>query len=756
MSRKQILSSEQLNSQGFKVPNRAVIWDRYKSNPILLWNKATGEHHGLSVGRVENIRNEGRKWVGELVFDSTTEGQEAQLKWDEGSLNAVSIYGPATIIERDGNKYAKSFEVWEISLVNIPADPGATAIRDEKKGLSAVEYRAADQQYIIGLSAEDNSLIDKFENDMNNDKETKVEELSAEGTENLFQKLAGFIDKITVDKFLNRIGRTRKDVGLDAGEAEATTESAEETTGLSAETEETKESTETKELSAEEPSENKEVEAPEEKALSAESKDNDTTTEEKTTELSAETEKQENAGKSKEETANPTGLSTGPDARIYEPKQTIKLSGMSTLPYGKFIQDPANQYKVERVVGLAAAEKERGTKQVKDKLVTSEDRQAIREIATSVLKDKVALSAIKNMETTFDDGPTEKVVDRLQALASGTLANAYLEAPDLARIGYVDMVIRQLLPDDGWTQGIRRASVAERQGFIWVESAINPEIYYGNRAPVNAKSYMYDDNPRALSRKVLSVQPTVWQPQNTDILGYNDRALGLSEIGRLLNFSASQYTLQVMAESVAAANRVQSTGDSRSAVNRFPINPGATGTLLSPTIDDLLLLQGRFINYNLQDEAQYIRLLLSEFYYTSLRQDPQMQTILTRELSGDTFQQRGWNYSSYNIRSRSIIAAYDTAANAVVDAEKYFDKPVQDVTGAIIDNHVPPVLTPTTYDIGLAFIPSEFIIGVGRTHFHAVSDPNDYGWKVSVDMSMGAGPVRSNGLGLAMLVPTVG
>ena len=89
-----------------------------------------------------------------------------------------------------------------------------------------------------------------------------------------------------------------------------------------------------------------------------------------------------------------------------------------------------------------------------------------------------------------------------------------------------------------------------------------------------------------------------------------------------------------------------------------------------------------------------------------------------------------------------------------MDAETYFDKPVTFATGAIDTAHVKPVLAATVYDIGLGFIPEEVVVAIGNTNIHMVSDPNNYGWKVSMDISTGAGTLRSSAAGIVLYRPT--
>ena len=199
----QILSNEALNSKGFVVLNSTIDWSRYLKNPILLRNKDTGEHFGQPIGRVEDIHLEKGRWIGKLVFGSSELAQAAKRDYEAGILNGVSIFGRARIVERNGRKYTTFFEVWEISLVNIPSNPDAVAIRGEDNvGLSAVSFvpDSIEIEQIESLSAYQTDIINQFENKMKNEEEKKVPET---GTEQAFDDR---VSLSAMSKFLELIG----------------------------------------------------------------------------------------------------------------------------------------------------------------------------------------------------------------------------------------------------------------------------------------------------------------------------------------------------------------------------------------------------------------------------------------------------------------------------------------------------------------------------------------------------------------------
>lgn len=717
----QILSNEALNSKGFVVLNSSIDWSRYLKNPILLRNKDTGEHFGQPIGRVEDIHLENGRWIGKLVFGSSELAQAAKGDYEAGILNGVSIFGRARIVERNGRKYTTFFEVWEISLVNIPSNPDAVAIRGEDNvGLSAVSFvpDSIEIEQIESLSAYQTDIINQFENKMKNEEEKKVPET---GTEQAFDDR---VSLSAMSKFLELIGlaprkrlRRADEIDRDANQDDAD--------------------------AGQDQRDAREERA---SALAAEA-----VTEALAATIDATT---DDAKETKAEAAKPTALSAAEDARVFNDKTITKTKTM-VKPFFKYIDDPENMPKIQAIMGLSASSGTAdGVAEVSLSAAQDADvRESIQELSASMLCDPYFMATVQNMTFQVNDGRREKVVDTIQGLASGEKSGQFVQNADLAKISWLSLFVRQLFPPNTWADRVRRLSVRDKEGIIWVESAVNPDIYFGDRAPLNAPNYLYDDLPRGLERKVFSMQPIVWQPANSDVLAYNDRATGQLDAMAKMSMCIHNYWLQTIAEAVPAANHLTMSGEEFDSANRFPINSAASGKLLGMTLNDLLAAQGRFIARNLNFRRGNGVAVFAEPYYTSLVQTDKVQSILTQQLSNA--RPEGFTYSGFDVMARSVIAAYNTATSTVVDAETYFDKPVTFATGAIDTAHVKPVLAATVYDIGLGFIPEEVVVAIGNTNIHMVSDPNNYGWKVSMDISTGAGTLRSSAAGIVLYRPTV-
>lgn len=723
----QILSNEALNSKGFVVLNSSIDWSRYLKNPILLRNKDTGEHFGQPIGRVEDIHLENGRWIGKLVFGSSELAQAAKRDYEAGILNGVSIFGRARIVERNGRKYTTFFEVWEISLVNIPSNPDAVAIRGEDNvGLSAVSFvpDSIEIEQIESLSAYQTDIINQFENKMKNEEEKKVPET---GTEQAFDDR---VSLSAMSKFLELIGLAPRKRLLRADEIDRGANQDDADAG-----QDQRDARENRRAAREERA----------SALAAEAV---------TEALAAATDAAlADAKETKAEAAKPTALSAAEDARVFNDKTITKTKTM-VKPFFKYINDPENLPKIQAIMGLSASSGTAdGVAEVSLSAAQDADvRESIQELSASMLCDPYFMATVQNMTFQVNDGRRESVVDTIQGLASGEKSGQFVQNADLAKISWLSLFVRQLFPPNTWADRVRRLSVRDKEGIIWVESAVNPDIYFGDRAPLNAPNYLYDDLPRGLERKVFSMQPIVWQPANSDVLAYNDRATGQLDAMAKMSMCIHNYWLQTIAEAVPVANHLTMSGAEFDSSNRFPINSAAAGKLLGMTLNDLLAAQGRFIARNLNFRRGNGVAVFAEPYYTSLVQTDKVQSILTQQLSNA--RPEGFTYSGFDVMARSVIAAYNTATSTVVDAETYFDKPVTFATGAIDTAHVKPVLAATVYDIGLGFIPEEVVVAIGNTNIHMVSDPNNYGWKVSMDISTGAGTLRSSAAGIVLYRPT--
>ncbi|ELR69170.1 hypothetical protein C900_05366 [Fulvivirga imtechensis AK7] len=92
-----ILSDETVNDYGFKILTDGIDLKRFKKNPVMLYAHIRSfENKGkegviLPIGMWENIRKEGKKLLGDAVFDEDDEfAMKISKKVDKGILNAAS------------------------------------------------------------------------------------------------------------------------------------------------------------------------------------------------------------------------------------------------------------------------------------------------------------------------------------------------------------------------------------------------------------------------------------------------------------------------------------------------------------------------------------------------------------------------------------------------------------------------------------------------------------------------------------------
>ncbi len=143
-----IVSDETLNSHGFIVLTAGINTARFERNPIMLYMH---ERENGVIGRWENVRKEGTQLIAEAVFDESTElGAKVKKQVENGFLRCASI-GIENIIyeERDGVKTVTQCDLFEISIVDMPANE------------NAVKLYAKGRKPITMLSQSDNDSKDK-------------------------------------------------------------------------------------------------------------------------------------------------------------------------------------------------------------------------------------------------------------------------------------------------------------------------------------------------------------------------------------------------------------------------------------------------------------------------------------------------------------------------------------------------------------------------------------------------------------------
>lgn len=102
---------------------------RYQANAVLLYQH---QSFNVPVGKVHNLRVEGKQLVGEVEFADSDFAQELQALYQGGFMRAFSIgYAELGVREINGVKMVERSELYEISCVTLPANPNALRIENE-------------------------------------------------------------------------------------------------------------------------------------------------------------------------------------------------------------------------------------------------------------------------------------------------------------------------------------------------------------------------------------------------------------------------------------------------------------------------------------------------------------------------------------------------------------------------------------------------------------------------------------------------
>lgn len=683
----QVLSNESENDRGYVVMNNSIDWGRYRKNPVLMLQHFQWDN---PIGRVKDIKLNAQKkrWEGILVFASTKEGQKYKQMYEEGSYNAVSIAGKVEFAERKGKKFTTKFEVYEISLVAIPSNEDAVAIREKnaKLGCLPVEFCINESQQVEQLSAdfetEINNYLSMKEKEEKEEKAPEMEEIQQEvrEKENLSSGLSGILSRFE-EKLSSLLGGKEED--QNPGKEEKLESEEDEKEKLSSEIEK-------------EPEKEKLAINPEEKTLSFD--------------------------KSNQIMANYTSLND-------------------------YLSDRSKASKVVRMARLSA-------KATDSELLSVQDD--LKEISSVMLNDEKLMSALgqirisnpKRGEMSLKEMLTAIVNDN-EMLQAGGKTSKFMGDPDLAVVNWIGLFFRLLFPVNTFADRIPRIS-STQAGTIHVQSKYNPAVYYGNNVPANqANPYSYDDAAIAIPTRVFSLQPTLFQQANDDMLNYDKRGWGMAEALRVISNAAHNYYLQTIA-TAATGNKVTMSGtESFASAGMFPANTSAAGDIKKITVADILNLSSLFRNQNFNFDYEYPELILDSVYYNQLIADSSFVNLLNRPT--ESIRPMGTTAYNFEIHARSITSLWNTATSAIVDP-KLYGIPLES-NGNIPSSYNSPTLATTAYGLGIGFFPSQVIIGIGNTHVHMVQDPTRYGWMFSMDFRTGCGAAREKGEGTGLIVP---
>jgi hypothetical protein len=367
------------------------------------------------------------------------------------------------------------------------------------------------------------------------------------------------------------------------------------------------------------------------------------------------------------------------------------------------------------------------------------------------------LSANPNSKLGFD------VSAIMSRLASGRVANlgadgkvmttlstaSAFSSLDTAAVEWLTLVLFKLFPSEDWKNEIPvfgAEQTGRNLGVIWTNILANAAIYRGTN-PAPATNYgPYSDQSVGMTLIPYWQQPTIWQPLSMHQLRYDQMSTGWiqnlanlnAQIGDDLIYTliagllANQPTKVIYSGGPTNANTgVPTTFTIPGSGSSFIFNPAFAGTLVKPGMNDIFAIEEQFAlqNYNLPRERPV--LVGDSTMIRWIKSDPQTQSMLTRWIN-----EQGADIEKIShtlIHSRSRVGAYDPDS------------------ATIIDTHATGVQIPvTTRSAGLAFIASQVGIGLGLIDVFMIQDPNNYGYKMSVDLRINARALRQDYTGLCM------
>lgn len=375
-----------------------------------------------------------------------------------------------------------------------------------------------------------------------------------------------------------------------------------------------------------------------------------------------------------------------------------------------------------------------------------------KELASVLKNDRDFMASFGQFNLCFESKApmsTGQLLDTV--LAAGDNTYDSLSTPDLVAVQWLSMYYRMLFPINTFADRIPRIS-SDSAGTIHPEINMKPNVYFDTLVPKNkAEEYLYDDNAIAIPTYAFSLNAIAWQPGDDNLLRYDKRGIGMSEALRVVANAQHNYIIQVLANSVKEGTFVPMTGaNSFASAGMFPANAAAAGNLKEFTVADLLSLRMKFIQANFNLDIERPEIVMDAIYANQLQSNDAFVNALN--LPTEKIGPMQMMAYGMNITQRSICGIYDTATNKVVDPKLYG---IPLTAHKIPSSYTPPTLAATTYGCIIGFLPSQFLIGVGRTNVFVKQEPTLWAWEMSMDTRMGAGAARKDGVGIYGVAPAV-
>ena len=690
-TRRIILSSGRMNRKGYRIPIENISYDDYLANPVML-----AEHeYDQNIGHMTDIRVENGKLSALPVFATTELGQRYAKLYAERGINAVSIGGWVKLnAERTE---ATSFDLWECSLVSVPADPGAVAIEG-----GAV------------LSAEQS-----------------IDKLSGISEEVRKEKEAQGFEFVT----LNCMDEMTDDNGCDSHSADS--DIVDDIIGdnhksnLSA--------------SAEQNKTNKIMEDNKDKVV------DQTTQAQGTDNLAAPASApgaEDNVKMNTDNTASNKSqdkLGLNPNMKTMEMSKhnvTGQRASLSALLKDKGmdgVMEMVNRGNdAEKLYVFDAIRNTAAGKVFMDTLGLNieTNRGRIRVGVDAYLRDRESLSApLHDMQKLSMNGNA-----KLNA------STDFIGDPALDRIAFASMAFLKLFPSNLWVNRMQVLPVqmtGDGVGVVWVnvgfDSKVTTQPVQTNTSVTPATIEVKTDTPVSMQIYEHDLAPMLFRRYNQDIVAYDQ--LGLQWDVALNNLFTKMYDwdLYTLANIIATTvsgytPKIQgTTGAAFAPSSLWTKVPGNVSQYKGLTMNDIISLEAFFQSQGVRIESLNPVINIDPALNLSLTQDPIVQTRLTRFVAGEKGEDIRVSYS--RVYTRQYLGCYNTSSNAVVDP----------VSGS-----------PTSADVqyGLALIPEYVLRGWVGMEIYTKIEPTLYGEVYSAQSKSGIAPAYADNKGTAIIVPT--
>lgn len=690
-TRRIILSSGRMNRKGYRIPIENISYDDYLANPVML-----AEHeYDQNIGHMTDIRVENGKLTALPVFATTELGQRYAKLYAERGINAVSIGGWVKLnAERTE---ATSFDLWECSLVSVPADPGAVAIEG-----GAV------------LSAEQS-----------------IDKLSGISEEVRKEKEAQGFEFVT----LNCMDEMTDDNGCDSHSADS--DIVDDIIGYNHKS--------NLSASAEQNKTNKIMEDNKDKVVdqTTQAQGNDNLAAPASAPGAEDNVKMNTDDNASNKVQDKLGLN--PNMKTMEmPKHNVtgQRASLSALLKDKGMDgvmemvnrgnDAEKLYMFDAIRNTAAGKLFMDTLG----LNIETNRGRIRIGVDAYLRDRESLSApLHDMQKLSMNGNA-----KLNA------STDFIGDPALDRIAFASMAFLKLFPSNLWVNRMQVLPVqmtGDGVGVVWVnvgfDSTVTTQPVQTNTSVTPATIEVKTDTPVSMQIYEHDLAPMLFRRYNQDIVAYDQ--LGLQWDVALNNLFTQMYDWDLYTLANIIATKVSDYTPMVQGTSGSAFAPGALWTQVPDnvsqykglTMNDILSLEAFFQSQGVRIESLNPVINIDPALNLSLTQDPIVQTRLTRFVAGEKGEDIRVSYS--RVYTRQYLGVYNTTSNAVVD---------------------PATGSPTAADVqyGLALIPEYILRGWVGMEIYTKIEPTLYGEVYSAQSKSGIAPAYKDNKGTAIIVPT--